>query len=110
MVLLDRRTKQRRVGESMKWKRRALPQAWCVEGINFNSHFPTLIRLHSDAMMMMMMMQLNNQWPCDSLPINENIGRYIAITIDPIVTPKNPINAGSIRVKRLAMAASTSCS
>ena len=39
-----------------------------------------------------------------------NIGRYIEMTIPPIVTPRKPINAGSIKVNRFAIAASTSCS
>src|ERR1041385_2472947 len=51
-----------------------------------------------------------DQCPCDSFPISENIGRYIETTIDPMVTPRNPIKAGSISVKRFAIAASTSCS
>ena len=31
-----------------------------------------------------------SQCPCDSLPISVNNGRYIAITTEPIVTPRKP--------------------
>ena len=51
-----------------------------------------------------------SQCPCDSLPISVNNGRYIAITTEPIVTPRNPISNGSINVNRLAIAESTSAS
>jgi len=39
-----------------------------------------------------------------------NNGRYIAMTIEPIVTPRKPISSGSINVSRLAIAESTSAS
>lgn len=48
--------------------------------------------------------------PPASLPMSVNSGRYIAITIVPIVTPRNKIIAGSIRLSKFAIAASTSCS
>lgn len=48
--------------------------------------------------------------PAASLPINVNNGKYIAITIPPIVTPKNTIKSGSIKESISAIAASTSSS
>ena len=45
-----------------------------------------------------------------SLPTSMNSGKYIAMTMVPIVTPRNMIIAGSIKLSKLAMAASTSCS
>jgi hypothetical protein len=49
-------------------------------------------------------------YSADSLPISVNSGRYIAMMIEPIVTLKKPIGAGSIRVNKLAIAESTSYS
>lgn len=60
--------------------------AWLVERLNF--YFP----------------------PPDSFPISEKSGRYIDMTIEPIVTPRKAISTGSIIASRSAMAVSTSSS
>lgn len=48
--------------------------------------------------------------PPASLPMREKSGMYIAMTIEPMVTPRKAISAGSIIAKRSAMAESTSSS
>ena len=48
--------------------------------------------------------------PLESFPMSEKSGRYIEITIDPMVTPRNAMRTGSIKPSRSAMAVSTSSS
>lgn len=48
--------------------------------------------------------------PLASFPIKVNSGRYIEITIEPMVTPRKAISAGSINASKSAIAESTSSS
>ena len=48
--------------------------------------------------------------PLASFPMSEKSGRYIDITMEPIVTPRKAMSTGSIIARRSAIAVSTSSS
>ena len=48
--------------------------------------------------------------PLASFPMREKSGRYIEMTMPPMVTPRKAIRTGSINASRSAMAVSTSSS